>query len=47
VLGLIGGWLDDGAGERFPQWASRKSDDELGALAGLEPARVREREVAA
>jgi sulfite reductase beta subunit-like hemoprotein len=47
VVGLIQGWLDDGEGERFPAWATRKTDDELGALAGLEPARVREREVAA
>src|SRR3954447_16763241 len=44
VVGLIQGWLDDGGGEPVPQWASRKSDDELGALAGLEPARQRVRE---
>jgi ferredoxin-nitrite reductase len=47
VVGLIQGWLDEGERERFPQWASRKSDDELGALAGLEPARQRVREEAA
>lgn len=47
VLGLIQGWLDDGEGERFPEWATRKSDDELGELAGLEPARQRVREEAA
>ncbi len=44
VVGLIQGWLDDGSGDRFPQWANRKTDDELGALAGLEPARGRIRE---
>src|SRR6185312_16082680 len=44
VVGLIQGWLDDGEGERFPEWANRKTDDELGALAGLEPARGRVRE---
>jgi ferredoxin-nitrite reductase len=44
VLGLIQGWLDDGNGDRFPEWAIRKTDDELGALAGLEPARGRVRE---
>ncbi len=44
AVGLIQGWLDDGAGARFPEWATRKTDDELGALAGLEPARGRVRE---
>jgi sulfite reductase beta subunit-like hemoprotein len=44
VVGLIQGWLDDGEGDRFPVWANRKTDDELGALAGLEPARGRVRE---
>jgi sulfite reductase beta subunit-like hemoprotein len=49
VVGLIQGWLDDAEGDRFPVWANRKTDDELGALAGLEPARgrVREEEAAA
>jgi sulfite reductase beta subunit-like hemoprotein len=48
VEGLVRGWL--GArleGERFPAFARRLTDDELGALAGLEPARKREKEVAA
>jgi ferredoxin-nitrite reductase len=44
VVGLIQGWLDDGKGDRFPEWANRKTDDELGALAGLEPAKGRVRE---
>jgi sulfite reductase beta subunit-like hemoprotein len=45
VEGLIDGWLtarDDG--ESFPQFARRLSDDELGVLAGLEPAKARVRE---
>jgi ferredoxin-nitrite reductase len=45
VEGLVRGWLDGRAGgERFPAFAARLSDDELGALAGLEPARKRERD---
>ena len=45
VEGLVRGWLDArGDGERFPAFAARLSDDELGALAGLEPARKRERD---
>ena len=48
VDGLIDGWL---AGrldnESFSAFTRRLSDDELGALAGLEPARVRVKEVAA
>jgi ferredoxin-nitrite reductase len=48
VEGLVGGWLEQrGDGERFPAFAGRLSDDELGALAGLEPARKRVREEAA
>jgi ferredoxin-nitrite reductase len=45
VEGLVGGWIrgrrDD---ETFAAFATRLSDEELGALAGLEPARKRERE---
>jgi len=45
VEGLIAGWLDGRVdGETFPQFARRLSDDELGVLAGLEPARARVRE---
>ncbi|HXF99093.1 MAG TPA: nitrite/sulfite reductase [Gaiellaceae bacterium] len=45
VEGLVGGWLAGrGPGESFPAFARRLSDEELGALAGLEPARRRERE---
>ena len=45
VLGLVGGWLDQRAnGERFPAFAGRLSDEDLGLLAGLEPAKKRERE---
>jgi len=45
VEGLIAGWLDGRIdGETFPQFARRLSDDELGVLAGLEPARARVRE---
>ncbi len=42
VAGLVGGWLAGRAGEEsFASFARRLSDDELGALAGLEPARTR------
>ena len=42
VAGLVGGWLAGRAGEEsFASFARRLSDDELGALAGLEPARPR------
>jgi len=45
VEGLVQGWLDGRrADEGFPAFARRLSDEELGVLAGLEPARVRERE---
>src|SRR5262245_36389632 len=45
VEGLVAGWLEGRAdSERFPEFARRLSDDELGALAGLEPARARVRE---
>jgi sulfite reductase beta subunit-like hemoprotein len=45
VEGLIVGWLDGrAAGESFAAFARRSSDEELGALAGREPAKVRQRE---
>jgi sulfite reductase beta subunit-like hemoprotein len=45
AAGLVGGWVDGRRdGESFAAFATRLSDDELGALAGLEPARKRERE---
>jgi ferredoxin-nitrite reductase len=48
VEGLIGGWLDGRvAAETFRQFTDRLSNDELGALAGLEPARGREEKEAA
>jgi sulfite reductase beta subunit-like hemoprotein len=45
VEGLVRGWLDgrDG-GESFTAFQRRLSDDDLGILAGLEPARKRVRE---
>ncbi|HET8605453.1 MAG TPA: nitrite/sulfite reductase [Gaiellaceae bacterium] len=44
VAGLVAGWLAGrGEGESFTAFTRRLSDDELGALAGLEPARQRER----
>jgi sulfite reductase beta subunit-like hemoprotein len=45
VEGLISGWLDDRIqGESFSDFTRRLDDDELGVLAGLEPARARVRE---
>ena len=39
VEGLVGGWVAGrSAGESFAAFATRHSDDELGALAGVEPA---------
>ena len=44
VEGLVGGWIEGRRqGESFAAFATRLSDDELGELAGLEPARKRER----
>jgi ferredoxin-nitrite reductase len=43
VEGLVAGWLDARApGESFKEFCDRSTDDELGALAGREPARKRE-----
>jgi sulfite reductase beta subunit-like hemoprotein len=48
VTGLVGGWLEGRhQGETFAAYSTRLSDEELGALAGLEPAKSREREEAA
>jgi ferredoxin-nitrite reductase len=45
VEGLVRGWLAGRAtGETFTDFQRRLTDDELGALAGLEPARKRVRE---
>jgi hypothetical protein len=47
VQGLIAGWLDRRSpGEGFVSFARRASDEELGELAGLEPAKQRQREEA-
>lgn len=48
VEGLVRGWIHGRSNdESFPAFATRLSDDELGVLAGLEPARKRERDVEA
>ncbi|MEP6812066.1 MAG: nitrite/sulfite reductase [Actinomycetota bacterium] len=48
VEGLVRGWLGGRTdGETFTAFQRRLSDDELGALAGLEPAKKRVREEAA
>ncbi len=47
VQGLIAGWLERREdGETFTTFTRRVSDDELGELAGLEPAKLRQREEA-
>ena len=47
VEGLVAGWVAARApGESFASFARRSSDEELGALAGLEPAKTRQREEA-
>jgi ferredoxin-nitrite reductase len=47
VHGLVGGWLERRApGEGFVSFARRSSDEELGELAGIAPAKVRQREEA-
>lgn len=43
VEGLVGGWLDARTGdESFVDFALRRTNDELGLLAGLEPSKPRE-----
>ena len=45
VEGLIQGWLDQRVeGESFTDFCRRASDEELGGLAGVQPAKQRERE---
>jgi sulfite reductase beta subunit-like hemoprotein len=45
VAGLVGGWLEGRRlDESFTAFTRRLTDDELGALAGLEPAKKRQRE---
>ena len=45
VEGLVAGWVEDRREhESFAAFATRLSDEELGGLAGLEPAKKRERE---
>jgi len=45
VDGLVGGWIGSRrGGESFAAFATRLSDEELGELAGVEPAKKRERE---
>jgi sulfite reductase beta subunit-like hemoprotein len=47
VEGLVAGWLASRRpGETFRAFCDRSTDDELGVLAGREPARARQREVA-
>jgi ferredoxin-nitrite reductase len=47
VEGLIAGWLERREPEEnFVSFARRASDEELGELAGLEPAKLRQREEA-
>jgi sulfite reductase beta subunit-like hemoprotein len=46
VHGLVDAWLEGRSeGEGFAPFARRHTDDELGAFAGLEPARRRSREI--
>jgi sulfite reductase beta subunit-like hemoprotein len=45
VEGLVGGWLETRVdGESFTDFQRRLSDEELGVLAGVEPAKARARE---
>jgi ferredoxin-nitrite reductase len=45
VEGLVGGWLETGAdGESFTEFQRRLTDEELGAFAGVEPHKGRQRE---
>src|SRR5918996_2338485 len=47
VEGLVGGWLESRRpGEAFRAFTDRLSNDELGVLAGLEPAKAKEKEAA-
>jgi len=47
VVGLVGGWVDGrGDGETFRTFCDRSSDDDLGRLAGRDPAKKKEKEEA-
>jgi len=47
LVGLVGGWLSERRdGETFRSFCERSSDDELGRLAGREPAPTRRKEAA-
>jgi sulfite reductase beta subunit-like hemoprotein len=47
VLGLVSGWISGRAeSETFRSFCDRTTDDELGRLAGREPAVVRQKEAA-
>jgi ferredoxin-nitrite reductase len=47
VVGLVGGWVSGrGDGETFRTFCDRTTDDDLGQLAGREPARKKEKETA-
>ena len=47
VEGLVAGWLEARRPEEsFRAFCDRSTDDELGAIAGREPAKAREREAA-
>ena len=47
VEGLVGGWLGSRqVGESFTAFTRRLTDQELGAFAGVEPAKAREKEAA-
>jgi sulfite reductase beta subunit-like hemoprotein len=42
VVGLVGGWVAQrGEGETFREFADRTTDEDLGRLAGREPAPAR------
>jgi ferredoxin-nitrite reductase len=48
VVGLVGGWVEARAeGETFRTFCDRTTDDDLGRLAGREPAKKREKETEA
>jgi ferredoxin-nitrite reductase len=45
VVGLVGGWVDERVErETFRSFCDRTTDDELGRLAGREPAPLRQKE---
>jgi ferredoxin-nitrite reductase len=47
VVGLVSGWVDErGANETFRSFCDRTTDEDLGRLAGREPAKSREKEPA-